>query len=1057
MGSSVSGPPPAWSEGRKTATVIVCDLVGSTPLAARLDPETFRRVIGRFFAEARQAFERHEGTVQEHRGDAVVAAFGVPILNEDDALRAVLAADDLRSALVGLNAELRQDWDVRLEMRIGINTGEVAVEEGGLVLGDTANVAARLQQAAAPGEILVGEQTRQLVRRVTTLEQVPGVLLKGKELPVGAWRLLAVDPDPREHARRLDVPMVGRELELELLQLTYRRARMERSGHLVVVLGEAGVGKTRLINEFESQISVEAIVLKGRCPQYGQNIDYWPLLQVVRQAAGIRGDYPAEAAMARLASLAQGDETVAGRLAQMLDLERATGSPETASWALSRLIELLAQSQPVVLVLDDLQWAKPALLHLLAEVADRSRGAPVLLVGVARSELRHDRTDWNSTGPNVTSFTLEPLSGEGVEKLIGHLLDDGPLDLGLPQRLARAVQGIPLFAEELVAMLRDQGALTFQEGRWTLTGDFDEPPTPPNIETLLAARLERLSPAARAVIGSAAVIGPRFLASEVAALASLPAGEPTIPEILQTLVKKELLRRDSGLPGADDTYWFRHALIHDSAYRALAKETRAQLHERYADWVERSAGVDTGQVDETLAHHLKAAYDFLVELGHSEATISSLRLRAGERLAAAGLRAARRGDTPAAAATLLGDALTLLPPQHEQRLQAQFQLAETLREAWLLADNPSENEWNRLLDSYQVTIEAAHALGEGRIELLAQLGQRELVWFNDLRTLLDPDVEDQIDKAIQEFEWLTDDLGLARAWHVRAYLRAAVGRSTSALRAVEHAIRLAERIRDVRLEARGRQLLCFILDWGPTPNDEVVERVTEILQWASSRGMRSVEVDACGILGRANAMLGDFAAAWRLVGRMKAMVRSSSEPLLWVSNELTEARIHLLADEPARAEPILRGAYTKLKRTDGKGPLPVVAGLLARVLLELGHNDEPEQLAMECEVTAPESQSEAQITWREVRAVVLARRGQTAEAEELVRSAITKSEQSEQLNSRAQALADLGEVLRLAERPDHAAEELARAQELWEQKGNRVSAARAQAQVEKLRRSGPAA
>jgi class 3 adenylate cyclase/tetratricopeptide (TPR) repeat protein len=1055
LGSNVSGPPPAWSEGRKTATVIVCDLVGSTPLAARLDPETFRRVIGRFVAEARQAFERHEGTVQEHRGDAVVAAFGVPILNEDDALRAVLAADDLRTALVGLNGELRQDWDVRLEMRIGINTGEVAVEEGGLVLGDTANVAARLQAVAAPGEILVGEQTRQLVRRVTTLEQVPGVLLKGKELPVGAWRLLAVDPDPREHARRLDVPMVGRELELELLRLTYRRARLERSGHLVVVLGEAGVGKTRLINEFESQISGEAIVLKGRCPQYGQNIDYWPLLQVVRQAAGMRGDDPTEVAMARLSSLAQGDETVAGRLAQMLDLERATGSPETASWALGRLIELLAQSQPVVLVLDDLQWAKPALLHLLAEVADRSREAPVLLVAVARSELRHDRTDWNSTGPNVTSFTLEPLSGEGVEKLIGHLLDDGPIDIGLPQRLARAVQGIPLFAEELVAMLRDQGALTFREGRWVLTGDFDEPPTPPNIETLLAARLERLSPAARAVIGSAAVIGPRFLVSEVAALASLPAGEPTIPEILQTLAKKELLRRDSGLPGVDDTYWFRHALIHDSAYRALAKEARAQLHERYADWVERSAGVDIGQVDETLAHHLKAAYDLRVELGHSEATISPLRLRAGERLAAAGLRAARRGDTPAAAATLLGDALALLPAQHELRLQAQFQLAETLREAWLLADNPSENDWNRSLDSYRVTIEAAHALGERGVELLAKLGQRELVWFNDLRALLE--VEEQVEEAIQEFEWLEDEMGLARAWHVRAYVRAAVGRSTSALRAVEHAIRLAERIRDVRLEARGQQLLCFILDWGPTENDEVVERVTEILEWASRRGMRSVEVDACGILARANAMLGDFAAAWRLVERMKAMARSSSEPLLWVSDELTEAKIHLLADEPAKAEPILRGAYTNLKRMDGKGPLPIVAGLLARVLLELGHSDEAEQLSLECGAIAPEHHTEAQIVWRQVRAVVLARRGQTAEAEELVHDAVARSEQSEQLNSRAQAMADLGEMLALGGRPDAAAEAMAQAQELWERKGNRVSARRAQAQAEKLRRSGPAA
>jgi predicted ATPase len=216
----------------------------------------------------------------------------------------------------------------------------------------------------------------------------------------------------------------------------------------------------------------------------------------------------------------------------------------------------------------------------------------------------------------------------------------------------------------------------------------------------------------------------------VAALASLPATQPTIPEVLQTLVKKELLRRDSGLPGADDTYRFRHTLIHDSAYRALSKEARAQLHERYADWAEHSAGVDSGQTDETLAHHLKAAHDLRVELGHSQAAIAPLRLRAGERLAAAGLRAARRGDTPAAA-------LVLLPAEHELRRQAQFQLAESLREAWLLADNPSENERHRLLATYRATIEAARALGERGIELLAELGQRELVWFNDLRTLLE--------------------------------------------------------------------------------------------------------------------------------------------------------------------------------------------------------------------------------------------------------------------------------------------------------------------------------
>lgn len=331
---------------RKTVTVVVCDLVGSTPLAERLDPETFAGIVASFHDLVQTVLQRHGGAVQQYPGDAVLAAFGVPTLHEDDALRAVTAAVELRSEFARLNEELDRAWGERLETRIGVSTGEAALDQRAIVLGDTANVAARLQQVAGAGEILIGQRTRDLVHRSATLEQVPGLLLKGKRLPVAAWRVLGVDPGSRDRGRRLDTPMVGRELELDTLHLAYRRSVAERRCHLVTVLGEAGVGKTRLVNELESRIGAEATILRGRCPYYGENVDYWPFLEVVRQAAGIRPDDSADTAMERLSSLTVGERMVTARLAQMLGLRMGTGSPEMASWALGHLIQLLAASQP---------------------------------------------------------------------------------------------------------------------------------------------------------------------------------------------------------------------------------------------------------------------------------------------------------------------------------------------------------------------------------------------------------------------------------------------------------------------------------------------------------------------------------------------------------------------------------------------------------------------------------------------------------------------------------------------------------------------------------------
>jgi len=333
---------------RKTVTVLFTDLVDSTPLGERLDPEPLRVVLGRYFEVTRELLERHGATVRKFAGDAVMAVFGVPTLHEDDALRAVTAASMLGSSLVGLNEELDRRWSVRLDVRTGVNTGEVVVDDTAGshadVLGDAVNLAARLQQAAGIGEILVGDATFQLVREAVTAEPLPPLALKGKGDPVSAWRLLSVHHDTRRHAQRSDAPMVGRERELTLLDWVFERTIAERRCHLVTLVGDAGVGKTRLVDEFEQLVRTRALILRGHCPSYGETAAFRPIARVVQQLAGIRLGDPVEASRAKLAALL-GDAHLTDRVVQVLGLGAGTAEPEDSYWALRRMLELLAAEQ----------------------------------------------------------------------------------------------------------------------------------------------------------------------------------------------------------------------------------------------------------------------------------------------------------------------------------------------------------------------------------------------------------------------------------------------------------------------------------------------------------------------------------------------------------------------------------------------------------------------------------------------------------------------------------------------------------------------------------------
>ncbi len=420
----------ARRQTRKVVTAVFCDVTGSTALGEELDPEVLRGVLNRYFEEIRATIERHGGTVEKFIGDAVMAVFGIPQVHEDDALRAVRAASEIRERLPAI----AQEVGVTLRFRTGINTGPVLMGEGeNLAIGDAVNVAARLEQAAAPGEIVLGADTLRLVRDAVEVEVLEPLALKGKSEPVPAFRLSALDPSAPGVARHLDAPLVGRERELRLLQEAWERVVGESGCHLFTLLGAAGVGKSRLIAEVLAGIEGQATILRGRCLPYGEGITFWPLIEALAPVGG-----QAQPVFERLAG---GGAAV----------------PQELFWDVRRLLESLAAQRPLVLYVDDLQWAESMLLDLLDHVADLSRGKPILLLCAARPELLEDRAGWGGGKLNATSVLLEPLAADAAASLLERLGDG--LDPQARARIVRASEGNPLFLEEMVSLALEHGTV----------------------------------------------------------------------------------------------------------------------------------------------------------------------------------------------------------------------------------------------------------------------------------------------------------------------------------------------------------------------------------------------------------------------------------------------------------------------------------------------------------------------------------------------------------------------------------------------------------------------
>ena len=525
---------------RKTVTVLFSSVGASTPQGRSLDPETRRRVMSRYFEDVRAVLERHGGTVEAYPGDAVMAVFGVPLLHEDDALRAVRAASEMRDALPALADELERAFGVRTIARVGVGTGEViATHPAGdqpLATGEAVNFAKRLEELAGAGEILIDDKTHRLVQGCVQAEPAGDQTLRSGE-SLAALRLVEVRLDAAGRVSPLESPLVNRERQLGALTSSFTAAVSDRACHLVTVLGAAGVGKSRLVHEFIGGLGDEGSVLRGRCLPYGEGITYWPLAEIVSDMTGAGGHGPAvqsvPAIAEQLADEPKADLIVAG-VAEALGIGGSKGgTSEKIFWSVRRLFEAVARRHPLVVVFDDLQWAEPTFLDLVEHVADLSRDAPIMVLCMARPELLDTRPGWGGGKLNATSILLEPLSEDETRELIANLLSRATLPHEAAARIAEATEGNPLFAEELLAMLIDEGLLRREDGHWTAADELADLPVPPTIHALLAARLEALPDDERALLAHASVEGTLFHreALDELAPASLEASRRAEPDV----------------------------------------------------------------------------------------------------------------------------------------------------------------------------------------------------------------------------------------------------------------------------------------------------------------------------------------------------------------------------------------------------------------------------------------------------------------------------------------------------------------------------------------------
>jgi class 3 adenylate cyclase/tetratricopeptide (TPR) repeat protein len=1029
-------PEAAPEENRRTVTVVFSDLKGSTSLGERLDSEALREVLSIYFSAMSETLERHGGTVEKYIGDAIMAVFGLPRLHEDDAMRAVRAAAEMREELVRVNARLAAEFGVRLENRTGVYTGEVVAGDvttgQRLVTGDTVNVAARLEQAAPATEVLIGLPTYELVRDAVEVEEVEALELKGKAERVPAFRLISASA-AEGRARRLDLPLVGRTEELASLEEALAEARRDGRARLVTVLGPAGAGKSRLIRGFVDDRTEPLPSVAGRCLSYGEGITYWPIGEIVRGAAGILEDEPAAAARAKLEALIT-DTDAMERVASAIGLSEIPFPSDEIFWGVRRFFETFASGKPLVAIVDDIHWAESTLLELLRNLTD-SVEAPVVFLCSSRRELLEEHADWPIGNGVARAISLAPLSNEESGEIMANLLGFSGIDSQVVSRIATAAEGNPLFVEQLLSMLIDDGTLRLEGDRWVASGPLEAVDIPPTIAALLSARLDRLGPTERQVIERGSVIGQNFYRSAVEEL-SPEAVRPHVGRCLSTLEQKELVRESDAEFLGLATFRFVHILVKDAAYHGILKRTRADLHEAFVDWIERVAPDRATEYEEIRGYHLEQAYLIRAQLGTVDDRLEELGRRASDYLASSGHRAVAHGDEPAAA-NLLRRAAGLLPPTDPNRVVLLIEAGESLMESGQLKF--AEDLFIEAMGTADVIDDEALMATTRIARLRLQLETEGTKEEEAIR---------EVEQAIPVLERLGAHAGLARAWRVLTQIHWQAARYGDAERATWRMIELAKLAGNTLLASRTTSNVAICLLWGPTPVDQAIERCRELR--AETQGDHKAEALVLCALAHLHAMRGEFIEARTLYRQSRAMFEEYGWYFLAALTSLDSGPIELLAGDPAAAERELRKDHEALEQMGERNYLSTTAAILAEALYVQGRFDEAEHYASESAEVAAVDDVASQMLWRCVAAKVRARRGLRDESLALAHDAVGLARTSDDPDSLGNALLDLSEVLTLNEDPASAGIALTEALGLFEAKGSLVSAERTRALIDGL-------
>ena len=825
-------PPPSTTPGqeeRRVITVLFADLVGSTAIAERLDPEDVRRIQAELFALIDAEIERFGGTSDQFAGDSVLAVFGLPLTHEDDAERAVRAALAVQSAFPAFAAALRDRHEVDTALRIGVNTGDVVsgpnASAGGdvMVSGDAVNVAARLQQLAKPGAIWVGERTRRATRRVIAYRDTGAHEAKGKELPVRAWEALEAVGEQRARGAEHTAPLIGRDDDMALLRLTAARVERERTAQLVTIFGHAGVGKSRLVDEFVRE--VDGRVVEGRCVPYGDGVTYLPLAQVASSLAGILDDDRADVALAKLRAsiertlpadqVSQVLEAVAWTVGISLPGKTASiGAAEDAQHLLyqawTRYLAALGRDELLVLVIDDIHWASTPLLDALEHVVDEIENAAVLVLCPSRPELVEARPTWGTGRLNTSSLTLSPLGTADSASLLEALLDGATMPRHVMRAILEPADGNPFFVEEMLSMLVEQGAIERSNGGWKATDQLATLKVPDSIHGVIAARIDLLETGEREALRRCSVMGRVFWPSAVGVDDAVIAGlgrRAIVSELAESTVSG---RRE---------FAYKHALTHEVAYATLPRGERRELHRRVAGWISELMADRQAETIELIAYHLEQAH----RSGEADA---KLQREAFEALLLAGDAAQRRGAY-ASAEALLARALELAPSDED----------------WARALLPAarvdvhRTQYLRAIERLDETIERARAAGDRALEADALGVKARASWLGGRWR----DALDSATGAVAALEGLPESEELARALARLSQiemLRALPSAEATSLRAVE----VARRTGEVAAEANGRiNLFTARTATGVLPT---TSEVSEIIDQAVASGAHDESVRA---------------------------------------------------------------------------------------------------------------------------------------------------------------------------------------------------------------------